>query len=185
MALTYQGRHRAVPPPRPSARPSRLAAALAVICAAVALLLGSATLTASPASASVQSPSAMTWGGSHTGNAALNWAEGHEAGHWYGWGGTGPAVYDCSGAVYAAMRATNPRWPSSVRTTYQMIAWLYAHATRVYSPQRGDLAFYGSGHVEIVTAWWHTTFGAQQSGTRVGWHQWSGYWAPTMFFRVW
>jgi hypothetical protein len=46
------------------------------------------------------------------------------------------------------------------------------------------LAFYGSGHVEFVTAWWHTTFGAQQTGTRVGWHGWSGWWAPTMFFRV-
>jgi len=120
------------------------------------------------------------------GNAALNWAEAHGAGHWYGWGGTGPAVFDCSGLVYASMLHTNPHWPSSVRTTYAMIAWLYAHArvVPVSQAQRGDLLFFGSGHVEFATIWHHTSFGAQQTGTRVWWHSWSGWWAPTMAFRV-
>ena len=36
------------------------------------------------------------------------------------------------------------------RTTYGMLA--SSHLYRVYSPRRGDLAFYGSGHVEFVTA---------------------------------
>jgi hypothetical protein len=157
---------------------------LAAIALLLLAVLGLSAGIVPAAHAAVTQPShAMVWGGSHTGNAALNWAEGHETGHWYGWGGTGPSVFDCSGAVFAAMRATTTWWPSSVRTTYQMLA--YSHLHRVYSPQRGDLAFYGSGHVEIVTAWWHQTFGAQQTGTRVGWHLWSGYWAPTAYYRVW
>lgn len=124
---------------------------------------------------------AQVWAGSVAGNRALNWAEVYAAGHWYGWGGVGPSVFDCSGTVYAAFGHADGIWLP--RTTYAMLG--SGHLHRVYFPQRGDLAFYGSGHVEIVTAWYHTTFGAQQTGTRVGWHTWSGWWAPTMFYRIW
>lgn len=113
------------------------------------------------------------------GARALDWAERYALGHWYAWGGTGPS-YDCSGLVYESLgRATGIWLP---RTTYGMPG--SAHLVRTYSPQRGDLAFFGSGHVEFVTALWHVTFGAQQSGTRVGWHTWSGWWHPTAFYRV-
>jgi len=49
--------------------------------------------------------------------------------------------------------------------------------------RRGDLAFYGTGHVELFIRPGHT-FGALEAGTLIGWHQWSVYWHPTMFFRV-
>jgi hypothetical protein len=52
---------------------------------------------------------------------------------------------------------------------------------RVSTPERGDLAFYGTGHVELVTR--TGTFGALQTGTRIGWHQPSGWWRPRSFPR--
>lgn len=116
------------------------------------------------------------------GNAALNWAESHALGHWYGWGGVGPSVFDCSGTVYAAaLHADNIMLP---RTTYSMIGSWHLVPIPVSQAQRGDLLFFGSGHVEFATKWYHWSFGAQQSGTRVGWHHWSGWWAPTMAFRL-
>lgn len=149
----------------------------AAILAILGGLLIAAPVFTAPAYASATH--AMTWGGSRAGNVALNWATAHAAGHWYAWGGSGPSVYDCSGLVVAAFSHAGISLPHS---TYSMLA--NGHLHRVYSPQRGDLAFYGSGHVEILSAWWHTTFGAHHSGTRVGWSMWSSYWAPTAFYRV-
>lgn len=184
MALTYQGRHRAVPPARRSARPSRLAAALAAVCAAVALLLGSAAIAASPASASVQSPSAMAWGGSHLGNAALNWAEGHAAGHWYGWGGVGPSVYDCSGLVYAAFRAEGIILP---RTSYSMPSSSRLHYIPWQQAQRGDILVWGSvrypSHVAFKTAYPWTSFEARNSGLRIWWMSYY-YFRPVAAYRA-
>jgi len=57
------------------------------------------------------------------------------------------------------------------------LVWEPASARR-----RGDLAFYGTGHVELVTRW--GTFGALETGTQIGWHTPSGWWRPTMYFRV-
>jgi hypothetical protein len=56
----------------------------------------------------------------------------------------------------------------------------------VRDAQRGDLLFYGSGHVELKTRDTHGSFGALQTGTRLGWHRWdpSGWWRPTMAFRL-
>lgn len=183
MALTYQGRHRAVPPSRPSARPSRLAAALAVICAAVALLLGSATLTASPASASVQSPSATAWGGSHAGNAALNWAEGHAAGQWYLYGGNGPR-YDCSGLVYAAFKAEGITLP---RVSYSMPSSYHLHYIPWQQAQRGDILVWGSvrypSHVGFKTAYPWTSFEARNTGLRIWWMSYY-YFRPAAAYRV-
>jgi len=105
------------------------------------------------------------------------------AGDWYVYGGAGPSVFDCSGLVYWASHRLGVNMP---RTTYGMLhqgvssRLLY----RVYRPRRGDLAFYGTGHVEFVTTWSHSTFGAQDPGTRVGWHTWNAYWHPTMYYRI-
>lgn len=122
---------------------------------------------------------------SYTGSAggrALDWAEAHALGHWYGWGGTGPAVYDCSGLVVTAYAHQGITLP---RTTYGMLSSPHLHRIGLGQARRGDLLFYGSGHVELATAWYHVSFGAHDSGSRVGWIRWGGYWAPTMAFRVW
>lgn len=116
-------------------------------------------------------------------NAALNWAESHAIGHPYVWGGAGPYGYDCSGVVVAAFGHLGVSLPHN---TVAMIR--SGKLVRVYRPERGDLAFFGDpyapSHVEFVTRWWHTTFGAQDSGTVVWWHHWNGWWAPSAFWRV-
>jgi cell wall-associated NlpC family hydrolase len=140
-----------------------LLAALAAVFAVLVL----APLAPSPASAAA-TPKRVV---------ALQWAE-RQAGKWYCMGGTGPC-YDCSGLVMKAYAHAGIKLP---RTTYGMLAsW---HLVRIKASQRhrGDLAFYGSGHVELVTA--HGTFGAASAGTRVGWHYPNVWWHPTMYFRV-
>jgi cell wall-associated NlpC family hydrolase len=116
------------------------------------------------------------------GNRILDVAE-TRTGAWYSFGSAGPSAFDCSGLVYWASHRVGVNMP---RTTYGMLSQGVSSGLlyRVYSPRRGDLAFYGSGHVEFVTAWSHTTFGAQHAGTRVGWHHWNAYWHPTMYFRI-
>jgi cell wall-associated NlpC family hydrolase len=98
----------------------------------------------------------------------------------YIWGGTGPAGYDCSGLVYASYRATGITLP---RTTYGMLgSWRLVRIPKSKA-QRGDLAFFGSGHVELydVGQW---TYGAEETGTTIGFHKMNAYWHPTMYFRV-
>jgi cell wall-associated NlpC family hydrolase len=109
---------------------------------------------------------------------ALRWAE-HQVGRWYCWGGTGPSCYDCSGLVVAAYQHAGIWLP---RSTYAMLGssklrWIPARDRRP-----GDLAFYGPGHVELVTS--SGTFGALDYGTQVGWHRPSVWWYPTMYFEV-
>ena len=141
----------------------RVAILLAVLIASLVLIFLNSPL----AHASTQSRSL----------AALHWAEG-KAGTWYEYGGTGPR-YDCSGLVYEAYLREGV---NVGRDTYDMLR--SSHLVRIAASQarRGDLAFYGSGHVELVTK--RGTFGALQTGTRVGWHRPSGSWRPTMYFRV-
>jgi murein DD-endopeptidase len=96
------------------------------------------------------------------------------------WGGTGPSGFDCSGLVYAAYRAAGLRLP---RTTYEMLgSW---HLVRIPKrlARRGDLAFFGSGHVELY-GWGPWTFGAETAGTLIGFHRMNAYWHPTMYFRI-
>jgi cell wall-associated NlpC family hydrolase len=108
---------------------------------------------------------------------ALRWAE-RQAGAWYCFGGTG-GCFDCSGLVMEAYRHAGISIP---RTTYGMLASPKLHRIAASQRRRGDLAFYGGGHVELVTA--RGTFGAASPGTRVGWHHPSVWWHPTMYFRV-
>jgi|ERR1700733_9144356 len=115
------------------------------------------------------------------GDRALDWAE-SKAGLPYVWGGTGPDGYDCSGLVQAAFESVGVDLP---RTTYEMLDSGHLHP--VSSPVRGDLVFFGSGHVEIDTMWPFTTFGAHSTGQAIGWLDWgwTGSWpSDAMFFSV-
>ena len=139
--------------------------------------MATATLAAIPLATTSQAASA----GSRTPReAAYIWAYHHAAGHWYCWGGTGPGCYDCSGVVMAAYAWEGIRFG---RSTTDMLGSGRLIPESERQARRGDLAFYGSGHVEFFVRPGHT-FGALDSGTRIGWHHWNAYWHPTMFFRV-
>jgi cell wall-associated NlpC family hydrolase len=158
-------------PSLPWRRPHRRVGPVRAILAALAAALiasALATAVASPASAAA-TPRRLI---------ALQWAE-HQAGRWYCWGGTGPSCFDCSGLVVKAYQRAGIPLP---RTTTGMLASRWLRRIPASQRQRGDLAFYGSGHVELVTA--RGTFGALDAGTRVGWHLPSVWWHPTMYFRV-
>lgn len=116
------------------------------------------------------------------GNRILDEAE-TRAGDWYEYGSAGPDTFDCSGLVYWASQQLGVNMP---RTTEEMLSEGVSSGLlyQVSTPERGDLAFYGTGHVEFVTSWADTTFGALDTGTQVGWHTWNAYWYPTMFYRI-
>jgi peptidoglycan DL-endopeptidase CwlO len=98
----------------------------------------------------------------------------------YIYGGTGPAGFDCSGLVYASYRSRGVHLP---RTTYGMLASRHLVRVRKSKARRGDLAFFGSGHVELYdhSNW---TYGAAHSGTKIGYHRMNRWWHPTKYFRV-
>lgn len=130
-------------------------------------------LAASPAQAFAGTP----------GDQALNWAENNALGHPYGYGGTGPVVYDCSGLVVAsALHALGITLP---RTTQAMLSGsAHLYSIPLSEVRRGDLLFYGTGHVEFATVWADTSFGAHDTGTRVGWQAWGGFYTPTAAMRL-
>lgn len=145
-----------------------MAAPLATL-SVLAGLVGPSLLT-QPAQASTES----------LGGRVLDKAE-TRTGDWYSYGSAGPSYFDCSGLVYWAAAQLGITIP---RTTYGMLAGgTHLYRIPLSEARRGDLLFYGSGHVELDTMWWHWSFGAQEPGTRVGWHYWSGWWQPTMAMR--
>jgi len=173
----HAGRHAA---PRRAGRPWLvvLTVVLVVVALGTALLLGMVTGSPPPPAPARATLAAST---ETLGERILDKAE-TRTGDWYVYGGAGPSVFDCSGLVYWA--ATQLGLRNFPRDTYEM-----EHSSRLeYIPlsqaRRGDLMFYGSGHVEMDTIWYHQTFGAQTWGTRVGWHRWGSYWQPTFAMRV-
>ena len=108
---------------------------------------------------------------------AYYWAH-RQAGRSYCWGGIGPGCFDCSGLVMSAYRHAGTSLP---RTTYGMLGSPLLR--RVWHPRMGDLAFYGTGHVELFRRWgW--TFGAHDSRSLIGLVRYGWGWAPTAFYRV-
>lgn len=144
------------------------------------ILLGGLTLVAAapPANASTET----------LGQRILDMAE-TRTGDWYVYGADGPTTFDCSGLVYWASHKLGVNMP---RTTYEMVTEGVAEGilVRTYHPVRGDLAFFGPVgapyHVEFVTAWADTTFGALSTGTQVGWHRfWPGtWWVPSAYYTI-
>jgi cell wall-associated NlpC family hydrolase len=109
---------------------------------------------------------------------AYIWAA-HQHGKPYCWGGTS-GCFDCSGLVMAAYRHVGLHFG---RDTAQMLASGRLVRVSRRRARKGDLAFYGSGHVELFASRRYT-LGALHSGTRIGWHRVSPWWRPTMYFRV-
>lgn len=138
----------------------------------LAVSLAMAVFPARPAHASaVPSPA-----------AALSWAEAHETGHAYVWGGTGPA-YDCSGGVLEAYGHADGVWLP--HNTAAMVD--SGMLVRVSRPVRGDIAMWGPAgaptHTGLVTAWPGTAFGPLNSGVPVGYYSWRGMSQP-VFYQV-
>ena len=155
--------------------------ALFVLLAVLSILAGVVAAWLTQPAPAYQATQTATLSASYStvGDAILNSAESKE-GSWYSWAGAGPYVFDCSGLVVWAAARHGVYLPHS---TYLMVS--SPHLYRVYSPRRGDLAFFGTGHVEFVTIWYHTTFGAHHTGTRVGWsHYDPRYYGPTAFYRI-
>jgi cell wall-associated NlpC family hydrolase len=101
----------------------------------------------------------------------------------YVYGGDSPSGFDCSGLVYwAALQIGVSSMP---RDTYEMLAQGVSSGllTPVSTPSYGDLAFFGSGHVEFYVKPGET-FGAQQPGTTVGYHSYNGYYEPTEYYAI-
>jgi hypothetical protein len=110
---------------------------------------------------------------------ALKWAE-SKAGCWYSWGGSSCSPgFDCSGIVMSAYAHEGISLPHS---TYSMLSSWHLYRIPADKRQQGDLAFYGTGHVELVTR--SGTFGALDAGSQVGWHKPSAYWHPSAYYRV-
>jgi cell wall-associated NlpC family hydrolase len=109
---------------------------------------------------------------------AYAWAR-HQWGAPYCWGGTG-GCFDCSGLVSAAYGHVHMYFG---RSTFSMLASGRLVRVSSRSVRRGDLAFFGSGHVELVTGP-HYTFGALHSGAPVGLHRITRWWHPTAYFHV-
>jgi peptidoglycan DL-endopeptidase CwlO len=155
-------------------RAARRLALLITLLLVLAAFTG--TLAGTPAQAA-ESPAAL-------GNAALNWAEGHETGLPYQWAGAGPGSYDCSGGVMAAFAHADGI--SLPHNTVSMVD--SGLLVRVWgTPQRGDLAMWGPAgdpyHVGFVTSWHDTAFGPLSTGTPIGWYSWQ-YWPPAAFYQV-
>jgi cell wall-associated NlpC family hydrolase len=101
----------------------------------------------------------------------------------YVYGGASPGGFDCSGLVYwSALQIGISNMP---RDTYSMLGQGTSSGLLVptSNPQPGDLAFFGSGHVELYVKPGET-FGAQQPGTSVGFHSYGGSWSPTAFYAI-
>ena len=111
--------------------------------------------------------------------SAYNWAL-TQHGKPYEWGGTGPYGYDCSGLVMAAFAHAGENIP---RSTYAMLGSIKLIPETAGHARRGDLAFYGPGHVEFYDVP-GATYGAHDFGTRIGWTIYGPYFHPTAFYRV-
>lgn len=157
----------------------RAALAVLFLSVAIAALIPTATARAQTAAQAARSAASLAARETRLRLTAWRYAI-HQRGKPYIYGDAGPGGYDCSGLVYAAYRRAGISLP---RTTYGMLgSWRLVRISKSRA-RRGDLAFFGTGHVELYDRgkW---TYGAQHTGTVLGFHAMSIYWEPTMYFRV-
>jgi cell wall-associated NlpC family hydrolase len=109
---------------------------------------------------------------------AFVWAR-DQHGKPYCWGGTG-GCFDCSGLVMASYKHVHL---SFGRDTFDMLASGALVPVSARHARKGDLAFFGTGHVELV-ARPGFTYGALHSGAPVSWHRINRWFHPTMYFHV-
>jgi hypothetical protein len=117
---------------------------------------------------------------------AFEWAQ-SVRGCWYAWGGASCAQgFDCSGLVMAAWGHGAGVWlPHS---TYMMLSSGKLRRIPERQARKGDLAFYGPGHVELV-AYAHDgivryTIGSRQPGTRVRSRRVTRWFRPSSYYAV-
>jgi cell wall-associated NlpC family hydrolase len=163
--------HPAAPQGRPHARRRAVTRGRIAAVLLSAGVMAGATLSSAPRAQAATNPPRLV---------AFHWAK-TQAGKPYQYGGTGPNGYDCSGLVYAAYRAAGFTLP---RTTEGMLS--SSKLGRTGNPRPGELAFFGTGHVEFVTTEYRTTYGALHSGTVLWWHKWysGSSWHPTVYLYV-
>jgi len=149
---------------------------LATIAAVVLGLLALAAGTASATTTAVRHHTSRHY---TRGFLAYKYAL-RQHGKWYCWGGTGPSCFDCSGLVYEAYRREHLYIG---RTTNDMLSSGQLIRVSARQAHRGDLAFYGTGHVELWASR-HRTYGAHDTGSRIGYLRWNSYWHPTAYYRV-
>lgn len=117
---------------------------------------------------------------------AMRWAK-TQAGKPYVYGADGPGSYDCSGLVMAAYHHAGKYLPHN---TQAMIASGRLVRVSRSSVRWGDLAFFGTGHVELWGHWTNKaktrgiTFGAHHSGTVLSYRLFGPGWSPTAFYHV-
>lgn len=147
--------------------------ALALVLAATAALAALTGLSVDQAHAATESPGARVLAEAQT-----------RAGDWYAYGAAGPSAFDCSGLIFWA--ASEVGIKNMPRDTTEMLATGVADGLLVPTrhPGAGSLAFFGTEHVEIVARGHDRTFGALNTGTRVGYHQWNAYWRPSAFYNI-
>jgi peptidoglycan DL-endopeptidase CwlO len=158
---------------------------LIVLASLLAALTGAGLSTAPAAHAAPLSAAAEHAPAGYIGDRLLNLAE-TRTGDWYVYDTDGPSTFDCSGLVWwAATAAGEQDWP---RDTYEIAAEIGTRFTITSHPERGDLALWGPVdapyHVEFVTVWNQTTFGAQQTGTQVSWHYQYPGWGPSFYLHI-
>lgn len=135
-----------------------------------------------PSPSPVRSSPVVTVAASGDGGRLLAEAE-TRAGDPYVYATDGPTTFDCSGLIYWA--ANQIGITGMPRDTYSMLGQGVSSGllVAVSHPEPGDLAFFGSGHVELYIKSGET-FGAQQPGTNVGFHSYGYSYVPTAFYRV-
>jgi len=170
--------------PQPTPKPPTATPAARIVTVTPTPIKPSYTPSPSPTTSASSSSQAPPPAPSGSGIGARLLAEAEtQAGTPYVYGGAAPGGFDCSGIIYwSALQIGIPNMP---RDTYGMLSSGVSSGLLVptSNPQPGDLAFFGSGHVELFVKDGET-FGAHHTGTVLSFRTYGAGYAPTAFYRV-